>query len=61
LQTVEIKSGQTPTGDYVRAGQRSASMAGSEASTPLLIYGGEMSALRNGVQLLGWRMLARKD
>jgi hypothetical protein len=36
-------------------------MAGSEASTPLLIYGGEMSALRNGVQLLGWRMLARKD
>lgn len=61
LQTVEIKSGQTPTSDYVRAGLRSASMAGSEACTPLLIYGGETSALRNGVQLLGWRMLARKD
>lgn len=61
LQTVEIKSGQTPTGDYVRAGQRSASMAAGEASTPLLIYGGETSVLRNGVQLLGWRMLARKD
>lgn len=61
LQTVEIKSGQTPTSDYVRAGLRSASMAGGEACTPLLIYGGEMSALRNGVQLLGWRMLARKD
>jgi hypothetical protein len=27
----------------------------------VLIYGGDMSALRNGVQLLGWRMLARKD
>jgi predicted AAA+ superfamily ATPase len=61
LQTVEIKSGQTPTGDYVRAGQRSASMAAAEACTPLLIYGGETSVLRNGVQLLGWRMLARKD
>jgi predicted AAA+ superfamily ATPase len=61
LQTVEIKSGQTPTSDYVRAGQRSASMAAAQAWTPLLIYGGEMSALRNGVQLLGWRMLARKD
>jgi predicted AAA+ superfamily ATPase len=61
LQTVEIKSGQTPTGDYVRAGQRSATMAGSEACIPLLIYGGETSVLRNGVQLLGWRMLARKN
>lgn len=61
LQTVEIKSGQTPTGDYVRAGLRSASMAGAEACTPLLIYGGETSVLRNGVQLLAWRMLARKD
>jgi predicted AAA+ superfamily ATPase len=61
LQTVEIKSGQTPTGDYVRAGQRSASMAAAEACTPLLIYGGDTSALRNGVQLLSWRLLARKD
>ena len=61
LQTVEIKSGQTPTGDYVRAGQRSASMAAAEACTPLLIYGGDTSVLRNGVQLLSWRMLARKD
>ena len=61
LQTVEIKSGQTPTGDYVRAGQRAASMAAAEACTPLLIYGGDTSALRNGVQLLSWRLLARKD
>ena len=61
LQTVEIKSGQTPTSDYVRAGLRAASMAGTQAHTPLLIYGGETSVLRNGVQLLGWRMLARKD
>ena len=61
LQTVAIKSGQTPTGDSVRAGLRAASMAGSEACTPLLIYGGDMSVLQSGVQLLGWRMLARKD
>lgn len=61
LQTVEIKSGQTPTGDYVRAGLRATSMAAHEVNTPLLIYGGETAVLRNGVQLLGWRMLSRKD
>jgi hypothetical protein len=36
-------------------------MAAAEACTPLLIYGGDTSALRNGVQLLSWRLLARKD
>lgn len=61
LQTVDIKSGQTPTGDYVRAGLRATRMAADEVTTPLLIYGGETSLLRNGVQLLSWRMLSRKD
>ena len=61
LRSAEIKTGQTPTGDCVRAGLFAASMAGHEACTPLLIYGGDLSVLRNGVQLLGWRMLARKD
>jgi predicted AAA+ superfamily ATPase len=61
VQTVEIKSGQTPTSDYVRAGLRSTRMARTETTTPLLIYGGEASFVRSGVQLLSWRMLARKD
>jgi len=32
-----------------------------QTSTPLLIYGGEASFVRSGVQLLSWKMQARKD
>ena len=57
LQTIEIKSGQTPTSDYIRAGQKSARFAQGEALTPRLIYGGEDSFLRSGVDVRGWRTL----
>jgi len=55
VQTVEIKSGQTVTSDYIRAGKRSARMAGSEARQPWLIYGGDERYERSGVQVIGWR------
>lgn len=58
LQTVEIKSGQTVTGDYIRAGQRSSRFAGDEAMMPWLIYGGEQSYERSGVRMVGWREMA---
>lgn len=57
LQTVEIKSGQTVTVDYIRAGQKSSRFAGEEALTPWLIYGGEQSYERSGVQVIGWKGL----
>ena len=57
LQTIEIKSGQTPTTDYIRAGQKSARFAGEEALAPCLLYGGEHSFVRSGVQVRGWRTL----
>lgn len=59
LQTVEIKSGHTPTTDYIRAGQKSARFAGAEALMPWLIHGGDESYERSGVRALGWRDLAR--
>lgn len=55
LQPVEIKSGQTITGDYIRAGQRAARFAAEEALQPWLIYGGDDSYERNGVTIMSWR------
>ncbi len=55
LQMVEIKSGQTITSDTIRAGQRAIRMAEDEALTPWLVYGGDESYERSGVNILGWR------
>ena len=55
LQPVEIKSGQTITRDYIRAGLASARFAGAEALPPWLIYGGQDSYERSGLRVIGWR------
>ena len=57
IQTIEIKSGQTPTSDYIRAGQKAARFVTDNAATPCLIYGGDTSFQRSGVDLLSWRTL----
>jgi uncharacterized protein len=59
LQPAEIKSGQSVTVDYIRAGQKSGRFAGDEAEVPWLIYGGDQSYLRSGVRVIGWRDLPR--
>lgn len=61
LQTIEIKSGQTPTSDYIRAGQKSARFAQDEALPPRLVYGGKDSFVRSGVDVRGWRTLGAAD
>ena len=58
LQPVEIKSGQTVTRDYVRAGQASGRFAGDEALPPWLIYGGNESYERSGIKVIGWADIA---
>ena len=55
LQPVEIKSGQTITGDSIRAGLKAARFAGEEALQPWLIYAGDDSYERNGVTIMSWR------
>jgi predicted AAA+ superfamily ATPase len=57
IQTIEIKSGQTPTSDYIRAGQKSARFATEEVEVPRLIYGGDTSFQRSGVDVVSWRTL----
>ena len=57
VQTVEIKSGQTPTSDYIRAGQKSARFITDKVEVPKLIYGGDATFLRSGVEVLSWRSL----
>jgi predicted AAA+ superfamily ATPase len=57
LQPVEIKSGQTVTRDYVRAGQAAGRFAGDEALPPWLIYGGSESYERSGVRVISWKDL----
>lgn len=57
LQTIEIKSGQTATTDYIRAGQKSAHFAGDAAAPPWLVYGGDQAYVRSGLRVMGWREL----
>ena len=54
LQSVEIKSGQTVTSDYIAATHRAALPASSTALPPLLIYGGTESYERSGIRVLNW-------
>lgn len=55
LQMVEIKSGQTITGDTIRAGRRATRMAEDDALPPWLIHSGEDNQERSGVRIFGWR------
>lgn len=59
IQPVEIKSGQTVTPDYIRAGQKAGRIAGEEALAPWLIHGGGESYERSGVKVMSWQDLAQ--
>ena len=55
LQPVEMKSGQTPSGDYFAALRKWLTWAGPRARRAAVVYGGSRSMEREGVRLLGWR------
>lgn len=59
LQPVEIKSGQTITADYIKAGQKAGRIAGEDALTPWLIHGGSDAYERSGVRVIPWRELGQ--
>jgi predicted AAA+ superfamily ATPase len=54
LQPVEMKSGQTPSGDYFAALRKWLAWAGPRARRPTVVYGGNRSMQREGVRLLAW-------
>jgi len=57
LQPVEIKSGQTITSDYIKAGQKAGRIAGEDALMPWLIHGGTDAYERSGVRVIPWQAL----
>ncbi|MFM8442144.1 MAG: ATP-binding protein [Methylococcus sp.] len=62
LQAIEIKSGATFAADWLVAVRKWRSFAGEDALPPWIVYGGEQSYHREGVEVIGWRGLpARID
>lgn len=55
IQPIEIKSGQTVTGDYLKAGRRASAFSADTTLQPWLIYGGDETYSRSGVTVIGWR------
>jgi len=57
LQAVEIKSGQTLTGDFFKGLNRWMALAGKEGCAPSLAYGGHEIQQRGDVRVYGWKHL----
>lgn len=55
LIPVEIKSGATLNGDFLRGLDRFAEFAGKESHDRALIYGGEGGMTWHGVRVMGWK------
>ena len=55
LQPVEMKSGQTPSGDYFATLRKWLAWAGARVRRPAIVYGGNRTMQVEGVRLLGWR------
>jgi len=55
LQPVEMKSGQTPSGDFFAPLHKWLAWAGLLARGATVVYGGSRSMDRQGVRLLAWR------
>lgn len=58
LQAIEIKSGSTFAADWPQAARKWASLAGSAALPPLIIYGGVGRHARQDCEVAGWREFA---
>lgn len=55
LIPVEIKSGATLNGDFLRGLKRFAEFAGDDSHNPTLIYGGNGGMSWHGVRVMGWK------
>jgi len=59
LQPIEIKAGATISRGYFTGIERWLELAGNRATQPTVIYGGDESIERRGVQCRSWRDLTR--
>ena len=55
LIPIEVKSGATLNGDFLRGLKRFAEFAGEDSHDPALIYGGEGGMSWQGVRVMGWK------
>jgi hypothetical protein len=58
LQAVEAKSGATFVSEWADAAKKWQKLAGVDAATPWLVYGGEQGYAREGVRLFAWQSVA---
>jgi len=54
LMPLEIKSGKTVTNDYFKGVDYYSKVAGSKASHPFIIYGGDSEQMRSNAHVLPW-------
>lgn len=59
LMPIEIKSGQTLNRDFFIGLERWAKLAGTQATSPTLIYGGLEKSARKEVKIYGWDAVAQ--
>ena len=57
LQAIEIKSGSTFASDWPTAVRKWQTLAGGEALTPIIIYGGKGGFERESCRVIGWNEL----
>lgn len=55
LVPIEIKSGATLNGDFLRGLDRFAAFAGADSHNPTLVFGGEGGMSWHGVRVMGWK------
>ena len=59
LHPLEIKSGETINADFFSGLRTWMQVAGQAAGTARLVYGGDQSQTRQGVQVLPWRQITK--
>lgn len=61
LMPIEIKSGQTVNNDFFTGLRRWMEIAGEQAESPTLIYGGAESYGHDGVNVVSWEEFGKRD
>lgn len=59
LMPIEIKSGQTLNKDFFTGLERWKALAGEQAMTPALVYGGTATLVHRGINVYGWDAVGR--
>ena len=56
---IEIKSGQTLNRDFLTGLERWMDLAGDQAVSPALVYGGIDKHIRRGINIYGWSVVSQ--